>query len=127
MKRRAKFEAERIEQAVLVEGYDGMLFAAGIGGEYFESAEQVAEGAEILGLPVPEFAYCCEDVDVRLHADRIIEDLCEDLFEDAEDQLHRVDEFTAAVDAFNTVNSGMECWTPDYTRKVRVRAPEATR
>lgn len=127
--RRAVIDMKRLEKAELVAGYDGPVYCEGVSGGsygdgYFSDVHELAENiAHHDEAPDVKFAYCCESSPVaQLNADSILENATEGSFEDAMDSLVGVDQFRAAVDAFNEANKNVLSWDWDMKRKVAVPA-----
>jgi hypothetical protein len=121
--RRHAAERRRLDKAVLVDGYDGPVYFEGGHGSYGEAYyENVDELSEDDAFPEDEeFAFCCEASGVAMDLSSILENLTEEMFEDAIDHLYGTEELAKAVDAFNAENVSVVTWNVDYKRKVRVR------
>lgn len=119
--RLAAVDARRLEDATLVEGYDGPVFFEGghgsYGEGYYESADELAEDDDFTG----EFAHCCTSEKIHLDVGDILENLTEELYEDALEDLNGIAELGAGVAAFNLANSSFMSWSVDYGRKVKIR------
>jgi hypothetical protein len=112
-------------RVTLVEGYAGPVYFEGgygsYGDGYFENADELAESGY---FPEDgEFAFCCESSGVHLDLGNILENLCEEMYEDASDSLNGVEELQTAVDVFNAANVSIVTWNVDYEHKVRVMTP----
>ena len=123
---RVRWQQERLDKAKLVNDYDGPVYLEGIGrGSYgdgyfsdvHELAESIPTAVETDGT---RFAFCCESRNTSLDFDSIIENLAEEMFEDAADSLNGLDELREAIDAFNLANESVITWDVDYERKVAI-------
>lgn len=111
------------------ESYEDWVFVDGIGhkGGFFESLDELEEwldenhDSEESG-PLPEWAYACTShPPQRVDISDVVEQMFTDSFEDADEQATGEDELAAALDAFWELNKSLVSWTPDYTKKVRVK------
>ena len=132
-KRYAKRQAELLEKAELVSDYDGPVYCEGVGGSdygdgYFSSLDVLTESLddEADDTNRPEFAFCCTGSAVSIDLNSILENACEEHFEDARDSLEGVEDLEEAVKLFNFRNSTTMSWYEDRKHKVAVpaRAPE---
>jgi hypothetical protein len=119
-KRRAKVEADRLEKATVLENYDGPVFWDGghgsYGEGYYENADELSEDDDFEG----EYAYACTSRCLILDLDNVLENLCEEMHEDAIDDLNGVEQLQAAVNVFNEANKSVLTYDVDYKHKVRI-------
>ena len=123
--RQCKRQVELLEEATLVDGYDGPVFW---NENYYQDIDEAADTiADVFydrdGDPIdwPAYLHCCHVKQfAKLDHDRIIEQICEDEFEDAYDHLDddSVEAFRLACEAFNAANTRCVSWSADYSRKV---------
>lgn len=127
--RRARIDAARMENATLVDKYDGPVYCEGVpggsyGDGYFsdigELADMLDDGDVDESVTREEFAYCCKSRATVLDIDSALENLTEEMFDDAMDHLNGLDALMAAVEAFNEANKDLLTWDVDYSRKVRI-------
>lgn len=121
---RADSLAKSVSEAGEVAGYSGWIYWEPMelhNNGYFRDANDLIEACELDGVPVPEFAFCCDEERFSLDLGWAIENECEEHHEDMYDQLSGEKELQAAVDAFNEQNKDQMTFHPDYRRKVRIR------
>jgi hypothetical protein len=131
--------ADRLANAELVENWDGPVFwenapfEGDLGEGFFDSlAELIEEYQEWEpdpddygeGQPIPslpERVHLCEIVPFKgIDMGRIVEDLTEEMFEDAGDHLVALDPLEKAIQNFNKANEALVTYRPDYRRAVLV-------
>lgn len=130
---RAEGHARRLAAAKLVTEYDGWICCeSGCGSNdgYFQSIEDYVDYIydEGWGDPEsdecrewPEFVFACEKEVKGIDVGHVIENLCEDGYEDMGENFTGMDELRAAVDAWNAKNqNGLTCWSVDYKKKIAV-------
>lgn len=125
---RSRSERQRFDKAQLVADYEGPVYLEGFGSGsygdgYFVTVDELAEHLDNCleeSDTRPRFAFCCESTTPCLDLGSVLESLTEEMFEDAIDHLHGVDDLQAAVDAFNDANGGVLSWGADYSRKVEI-------
>lgn len=116
----AEKERNRFEKACKITEaeYDGdMVYLDDRFSDCVEDAiDQFLEGHE------PEYVWACRNVGVPLaNADSIIENLVENMWEDADfSDLNGVKELDAAIDEFNKANRTINVYQPDYTTAILV-------
>ena len=125
-------EAERLEKAEIVSGYDGWIYTDAVNGTqdgFFESVSDLVEwceendGEDGEAIAIPEFAYCCNDKPPqRVDIDDVLEQMFTDSFEDAQDHAVETEPLRVALDTFWRANMHIVSYCPDYKRKVRVRS-----
>lgn len=123
--RRGKMDLARMENAALVENYNGPVFADGVrGGQdgYFRSLDELQDALADYDETAPclEFAYCCTVSPIRINLDSVLEQITEEAYEDAYEDIKGVGELQESVDKFNATNAEIQTWNADYTRKVKV-------
>lgn len=112
-------EKNHLEKAEKLESWDGPVV---FNDHYYETIADMLDCEDTEDLP--EFVYIAETVNIpKLDAEDILERLCEDLYEDAYDNLNGVDEFIQAVNDFNKVNEGNTYLIESDKRAVRVPRP----
>jgi hypothetical protein len=109
-----------MDNATIVENYDGPVYCDGIGDDYFRDVDELKDCLD-QDADAPEFGFCCKATPIAVSFDRIMEWLLEDAFDGAEDALKGVDELRSAVAAFNALNAGVCNWEADFSRKVRIK------
>lgn len=117
--------AEREAKAAKIEQWDGWVYAEGCGWNdgYFESLEHLTEWLEDddSGSDRPEYVFTCVVIPFRKYdVAHIIEAVCEELYDDAADDLAGVPELSAAIDAFNAANSHLVTYSPNWNLMVKV-------
>ena len=113
------FEAKRMDDAAIVETWDGWVYADGIGREYFEDVDGIYEAAAEDDVEVPEFAFCCSERKLHIDASNVLENALDDHHEDAYDKCD-VDELQELLDTY-CKKQNVTTYYPDYSKKVRVR------
>jgi hypothetical protein len=122
-------EAARIEKAEKLDSWDGPVQWDGVrggwGDGFFSSLDELIESLEDDddddGAELPEYVWCCKEAKrARISLSSVLENLAEDMYEDAADNFQGVDELQAAVDKFNELNKSVISWEPNYKRMVRV-------
>lgn len=131
-KRRMARDAEALEKAELVPGYDGPVYCEGrrgsYGDGYFANLMELTEDLDCDDdqSSRPEFAFCCEKIPFRaIDVQALIESACEDMDEDCSERVDGIDQLQAACDAFNKLNEDVHSWTEDRKHKVAVPPLEA--
>jgi hypothetical protein len=130
---RSKRDAEVLEKAELVVGYDGPVYIEGgvgrgsYGDGFFSDVHELSEHLDFHEGDQPLFAFCCTSRAIHLDLETILQDATEEMYEDCADALSGVDELlsgvdelVAAVDAFNAANASVLTWDPDHKRKVAI-------
>ena len=122
-------EMERLEKATLVE-YDGsFLYAEHLPGGregYYTDMEELLDEigdyeSEDEDAPLVMFAFCTNPQRHDIDLGRVLENACDDGYEDMEDHLSGVEELGAAIDAFNEKNrQALTSYCVDYKRKVAI-------
>ena len=126
-------EIERLEKAELVEYDGGWLYADHLpGGQdgYYSDMDELLDcvadyvpDEDEANEPLVMFAFCTYPQRYDLDLGRILENACDDGYEDMEDHLSGVKELSAAIDAFNERNKvALTSYMVDYKRKVSVPA-----
>lgn len=90
-----------------------------------ELADMMDDGDVDEEVTREEFAYCCTSRATFLDINNALENLTEEMFEDAMGHLNGLSALQDAVDAFNEVNKGLLTWDVDYSRKVRIQPLKA--
>lgn len=101
------------------EQYGGWVYVDGLGFNegYFDSVNALIEHCEDEGIEVPDWAYCCIEVNHELDIYSAIENMLDDAFEDARDCLvdeNELYDFVAKWNSKQTVKS----YYPDYKKAV---------
>lgn len=114
-----------IEDETIVEDYNGPVYLDGYGNNgYCRDLEELVDELECdhAESEWPDFAYCCTVIpfNVTTSAEEIGEQCCEDMYEDAYDNLKGLEDLQKALDAFQLANKHMESWDMDYSRKIRL-------
>lgn len=126
-----RIQSAAIDKAELVPEYTGPVHFDCNGGSfgegYFSDVEEFAEWLdeqdEEEGFVRPRFVFCCEEYPFKgLDIGSLLENACEDMYEDAQDDLDGADELSTAVDVFNKANSGRISFYEDRKHKVAVPA-----
>lgn len=112
----AKKDAEKLERAEEIVGYDGPVVIDG--DRYYSNVEELADERD--GEDLPEFVFTCDRLHHTLDADDIIQQLDENAGLEEPVDFEGIAEFRTAVAAFNSANFHLEYWMPDEKHKVRV-------
>jgi len=117
-------ERERFEKAYKVSYADykgGMIYH---GDHYFDDLEALED--HLFDLPLPEYVWACKDVGVpKANSDSIVENLLENMWEDADhNDLNGLEALDAAIEAFNAANESINVWQPDYSTAILLSASE---
>jgi hypothetical protein len=123
--RRSKRDAEVLEKAELVVGYDGPVYLEGVGcGSYgdgfFSDVHELSEHLDFHEGDQPLFAFCCTSRALHLDLEAILQDAMAELYEDCADAMSGLEELEAAVGAFNAANASVLTCYPDHKRKVAI-------
>jgi hypothetical protein len=114
---------ERLEKATLVEYDGGFLYANHLPGGrdgYFQDMEELLDCLEDDDELVL-YAFCTTPNRHDLDLGRILENACDDGYEDMEGHLAGTKELQAAIDVFNEANrEALTSYAVDYKRKVAV-------
>jgi len=129
---RAEQDQARMDRAAKLETWDGWVYEWGGGGPqdgYFDSLESYVDHlVECDGLEPedwPEWVYVAEGKPgVRLSVGHILENACDDGYDDMDCDLKGVKELTAAIKAFNEANAEILVYRSDCKRAVRVPRPD---
>ena len=112
-------EKREMDKAEKLEDWSGPVV---YNDHYYESIDDMMDCHEEENLP--EFVWVAETENIpKIDATDILERLCEDLYEDAYDNLEGVKEFEAAVEAFNKANEGNTYWIESNKRATKVPKP----
>jgi hypothetical protein len=117
-------EKDKISKAEKLEAWDGWVYLDGHGYRdgYFLSLDELIEYLDDEEIdPRPEWAFLCQTMPFKgPDIGNIIEQCCDDMYEDAEDSLSGLDELEVAIKEFNEANKGTVSYYPDYKRAVRI-------
>ncbi len=132
-KRKAEMK-RRLDDAELVEGYEGWVWSPSLGGRndgFFDGIGDLIDFCEEndddeeAPITIPEFVFCCEDSPPqRVEIGDVLEQMFADSFEDTQDQADGEHELTVALDTFWRKNEHIVSYSPDYKRKVRITTGE---
>jgi hypothetical protein len=118
-KKRADKEKERFEKAEKVTEYDGPVFceAAGTGGEFFSTVQDLIDHCECEDVDVPSCAWTC----IKKHPQIDIESMCEQALDEHHEgcELDDVEELEAFIKQWNAKQTG-ESWEVDYSKAVMI-------
>lgn len=124
---RSNRELERFEKAEKLTTWDGPVYSDGHGSNdgYFsdlaEFEDWIADGTDAYDEPVirPAYVWACTSIPFCvLDIDHIIENACQEAFEDWSGHTDGYDELEAAIKIFNEANKGLISWQVDYKRAV---------
>ena len=105
-----------MDKAEKLENWDGPVV---FNDSYYATLEDLIDCNKIEKLP--EFVYIAETENIpTLDAEDILERFCEDLYEDAYDNLNGTAEFEEAVNTFNKANEGNTFWIESMKKAARV-------
>lgn len=123
-------DRERLEEAAIVEDYDGWVFALeGYGNQdgYFPSVEELIDcywDAGDAGFPSHVFA--CKSRVLKADVCDVLEQLDCNGYEEMTEHACGIEDLSKAIDTFNEANKEVfTVWEADYTRKVAVPRPES--
>ena len=121
----ANAERVRFEKAdkVHADWYDGWVYCEGHGNNGFsESLEEMLKGCYDDGCDRPQYVWACKSKEfVKVRLSRVLEDICEEGYEDFEtDDLNGLEELKAAVIAFELANKMHVAYEPDYKRAILI-------
>lgn len=90
---------------------------------YDEAVEYFSEDDSYDDDSYPEFLQPCKEIECpKLDHSQILENLTEDLFEDAYDHLKGVDKFKEACEDFNKLQT-LKTWETDRSKKIKLVMP----
>lgn len=121
-------DAERLAKAEKLEAWDGWVYAGhGPNDGFFEDVgayvDWLVDEAEDSD-DWPDWVYAAKSrPGCVLDIGRILENACDDGYEDMDEDLRGVKELEAAIKAFNEANEGVIVYGADYKRAVRVPKP----
>lgn len=118
-------ERERFEKAEKVSYADykgGMLFD---GDKYHDDLESLED--DLFDVSLPAYVWACKDIGVpKANSDSIIENLLENMWEDADhNDLNGLEELDAAIEKFNAANQSISVWEPDYSTAIILTRTDA--
>lgn len=131
--RRARIDAEVLDNAELIADYKGPVYFEGLCGSYgdgyFSNVEELAERLDDQDdqSKRPEFTFCCEEhpfPGVRI--DHLLESATEEMDEDASERLDGVEELQKACNTFNDLNKGVISYYEDRKHKCRIPPAQNT-
>ena len=109
-------DKDQMDKAEKLENWDGPVV---LNDSYYATLEDLIDCNEIEKLP--EFVYIAENENIpKLDTEDILERFCEDLYEDAYNNLNGVTEFEKAVNTFNKANEGNTFWIESMKKAARV-------
>ena len=125
-KRIDKVEQQRYERAKKVQLKDmqdekiEMFYSEvyGYNEGYFSEIEALAEYCEDGGIKVPDYVWATNKYTIVMDAGSIIEQACEELYEDAIDHIDGEKELQNFLDAWCAKQSGVESYTVDYNTAI---------
>jgi hypothetical protein len=122
-----KRDAERLEKATKLDGWEGPVFHPEISynNGYFRNLEELLDwaecGEEATIFQNIKFVFLCNSFPFHADMDSMMNDACENMYEDFDaDDLNGTIELMEAVEQFNEANKQFERWEPDYTRAIAV-------
>ena len=120
---KAEREKERFEKAEKVTEWDGPIYCEQLD-NYYTEIEDLYNDLECYydeeeDVPEIKYVYTCKTKTFFCDEMNMIEPICEDMYEDAIQDLQGLKELQEAVRIFNEKNKDLETWYPDY-RKVLV-------
>jgi len=119
---RQRMEAARLARAVEVPDYKGWVYdpdGRGPAEGHFADGEELAEYCDGEGLPMPAWAYCCEEVPFDFDLFDEIDSYCGDNHaESTAENLKGTAELEAAWKAFLAANDHVHSYMVDYLRIV---------
>lgn len=80
-------------------------------------ADQVADG-ELEESDRPNFLWATKSHGLDIDVDRILENACDEMFDNARERLQGVEELTAAIDVFLEKNESCLSYEPDFSRVI---------
>ncbi len=91
--------------------------------DYQDGSGGCANFDEYFQYEIPDILWLCNNVDISMDADSIIESACEELYEDAEDNILYEDrkELQRLLDNWCKKQIGTTTLYPNYKKYVRVR------
>ncbi|HRH31971.1 MAG TPA: hypothetical protein PLK06_01470 [bacterium] len=111
---------ELFANAVKLTEWEGPIYVDGVTHNegFFENVEEYLDllvwNAD---LEIPDFVWVCDSMPMNLlSASEIAENACEDLFEDAADQVKGLEDLQSALDEFFDVNSSLVGWHPNHKK-----------
>jgi hypothetical protein len=105
-------------------GYDGWVYSDELQGYHDGYYRDIGEFLDYAfdqdEINVPEFVYCCYETMHRIDLGHVLENLCEEGWEDMSDSLN-TGGLDKAIDEFHELNKDtLRSYQPDYKRKIRV-------
>ena len=99
--------------------YDGWVYAEGLGYNegYFESVGDLIEYCEDECISVPDWVYCCTEMNHALNIDSAIDSMLDEAHEDARDHLKDEKELYDFIEKWNA-RQNIISYYPDYKRVV---------
>lgn len=121
-------DAEAIDKAEKLETWAGWVsYGSGPNDGYFESIDAFAEYLEDNcdeDSSWPEWVFIARGhAEVMLDIGNILENVCDDGYDDMADDLKGTKELEAAIEIFNKANAGVLVYREDRTKVVRVPPP----
>lgn len=107
-------KAQKVTYVEYIEKYPDYMLYDAQNYTYYQDAEQLMESKED-GREVSKYVFATHQTQINLCVDDIVEQGCEELYEDVLESLQGVDELTHAVEIFNMVNEGTTAtFYPNY-------------
>lgn len=126
--REEKAEQIRFDRAIKIK-YDDvplerkvMLYSDSYGYNegYFSEPYELVEYCQDEGIDIPKYAWSTTKIGLSMDADCIIDMACEDLHEDARDNIVGEDELQKFLDAWCAKQSGVDTYVADYEYAVYI-------
>ena len=128
---REDFEQSRIDKAEKLEKWNSWVFwndkfypdVDSFLDENYTECEKIGGGTEdVLLNDLPEYIFCCKEVPFRkVYLDSIISEICEDSYENAEDDIVGQEDLEKALNKFNELNKSLKSYEPNYNKVVKVK------
>lgn len=114
----AKIDADRMDRAEEIIGYDGPVVYSG--DKYFPSVEEMVDYHDDQDLP--DFVHTCTIHNYSIDIDEVIQNMIENASVEDFDgsEFTGMAELRAAVDKFNEANKVVVYWEEDSKHKVRI-------
>ncbi|MGF7012007.1 hypothetical protein M2146_002561 [Lachnospiraceae bacterium PF1-22] len=125
--RRQREESRRYEKAIKMKFEDvpdehkEMMFSDVYSGDgYFTDFEELFEYCDDLDIPYPKYVWSTSSMDITLDAQDIVERACEELHEDAFEQIKDLDELQDFLDVWCAKQKGTTCYVDDGKYAIEV-------
>ena len=108
-----RIQDKEYDKIINFKNYDTEILYNDNTGEYFYNVDEMEEHYKLNNLEMPQYAYGCEFMPVKIDIDWILEYACEEHAEGTIDRLKNIGELVEAIKEFNKANKKVGSYYED--------------